>query len=50
MMVQRYHICAIFSAVVSAVLVLPFLGEIGAVRRDRCQSERSKARWGAIGM
>ena len=39
-----------FSARTAAVPVPTFLGEIGAVRRDRCQSERSKARWEANGM
>ena len=48
----RYHLCAIsvlVAACTAAVPVPMFLGEIGAVRRDRCQSERSKARWGAVG-
>ena len=49
----RYHLCAIsvlVAACTAAVPVPMFLGEIGAVRRDCCQSERSKARWEAIGM
>ena len=49
----RYHLCAISELVAARTAAVPvptFLGEIGAVRRDRCQSERSKARWEAIGM
>ena len=50
--VRRYHLYAIsvlVAARTAAVRVPMFLGDIGAVRRDRCQSERSKARWEAIG-
>ena len=51
LMVRRYHICTIFSAVVPRrARTYVTTGEIGAVRRDRSQSERSKARWEAIGM
>ena len=49
----RYHLCAISVLVAARTAAVPvpmFLGEIGAVRRDRCQSERSKARHGANGM
>ena len=49
----RYHLCAISVLVAARTAAVPvpmFLGEIGAVRRDRCQSEQSKARWEAIGM
>ena len=48
----RYHLYAIsvlVAARTAAVPVPTFLGEIGAVRQDHCQSEQSKARWGAIG-
>ena len=48
----RYHlfiISVLVAARTAAVPVPMFLGEIGAVRRDRCQSERSKARWEANG-
>ena len=51
--VRRYHLYAISVLVAARTAAVPvpmFLGEIGAVRRDRCQSERSKARWEAIGM
>ena len=37
------------AALTAGVPVPMFSGESGAVRRDRCQSERSKARCGAIG-
>ena len=47
---RLYAISVLAAACTAAVPVPMFLGEIGAVRRDRCQSERSKARWEAIGM
>ena len=50
---RSYHLYAnsvLAAACTAAVPVPMFLGEIGAVRRDRCQPERSKARWEAIGM
>ena len=48
----RYHLCAISVLVAArnaAVPISMFSGKSGAVRRDLHQSERSKARFEAIG-
>ena len=48
----RYHLCSIsvlVAAVPPRVPISMFSGKSGAVRRDRRQSEQSKARCEAIG-